>query len=162
MSSENPATAGSGRGRVSDLLHRLGQPFLRNFNGQERRLVVQVAVIALAVSLAVLALKEGVHWLFEAVLAAVEAAPTPLLIFIPLLLGAAGTTWVVLRRPSFIQYRDKNDVIHELNDVEGDGLERAIALYFSSEPALEHALREQVRDADRIISGLLDDGGAAP
>ncbi len=135
-----PAPEASIPERASQLLHRLGQPFLRNFNGQERRLVVQVAVIGLAVSLAVLALKEAVHWLFEAVLAAVEAAPTPLLIFAPLLLGAAGTTWIVLRRPSVIQYHDKNDVIHELNDVEGDGLERAIALYFSSEPALEHAL----------------------
>lgn len=126
--------------RAGQALRRLGQPFLGNFNGQERRLVVQVALIGLVVSLAVLALKEGVHWLFEAVLAAVEASPTPLLIFVPLLLGAAGATWIVLRRPTFIQYHDKNDVIHELNDVEGDGLERAIALYFSSEPALEHAL----------------------
>lgn len=140
MSSEGPATASPDQGRMRSLLHRLGQPFLRNFNGQERRLVVQVAVIGLAVSLAVLALKEAVHWLFAAVMRLVELSPTPLLIFAPLLLGAAGTTWIVLRRPSVIRYHDKDDVIHELNDVDGDGLERAIALYFSSEPALERAL----------------------
>ncbi len=79
--------------RTSDFLRRLGQPFLRNFNAQERRLVVQVALIGLAVSLVVLALKEAVHWLFDAVLRLVETSPSPLLIFVPLLLGAAGTTW---------------------------------------------------------------------
>lgn len=140
MSSDELLATRSGRGRVGDLLHRLGQPFLGNFNGSERRMVVQVAVIGLAVWAVVSALKEGVHWLFDLVLTLVDAAPTPLLIFVPLLLGAAGTTWIVLRRPSVIQYHDRFDVIHELNDVEGDGLERAIALYFSSEPALEHAL----------------------
>ena len=140
MNSEDPATAGSDRGRVSDLLRRLGQPFLGNFNGPERRLVVQVALIGLVVSLAVLALKEAVHWLFDAVLRLVEASPSPLLIFVPLLLGAVGTTLLALRRASVIRYHDKHGTIHELNDVEGDGLERAIALYFSSEPALERAL----------------------
>jgi hypothetical protein len=79
------------------LLHRLGRPFLHNFNAQERRLVLQVALIGLAVSLVVLALKEAVHWLFDAVMHLVDASPSPLLVFVPLLLGAAGKTLVDLR-----------------------------------------------------------------
>lgn len=122
------------------VFHWLGSPFSKNFNADERRMVVQVAVIGLVVWAVVTALKESIHWLFHEIVTLIEASPTPLLIFVPLLLGAVGTTWIALRRPVTIQYHDRTGAVHELNDVEGDGLERAIALYFSSEPALEQAL----------------------
>ncbi len=89
------------------MLHRLGQPFLGNFNAQERRLVAAGGADRTGGVGGGFALKVGVHWLFDAILALVDASPTPLLIFIPLLLGAAGTTWIVLRRPTVIQYHDK-------------------------------------------------------
>src|SRR5262249_13679919 len=39
-----------------------------------------------------------------------------------------------------IHFRGANNEVHELNAVEGDGMERAISLYFSSEPAAGQAL----------------------
>lgn len=120
---------------------RLSRPisaFTRNFNAHERQLVVQVAVIGLLVWAVTFALKTAVHWLFETVMAGVEGLP--LLVLVPLTLGALGTTAVVLYRFRTIHYRDREGMIHPINDVEGDGLERAIALYFTSEPVMEQVL----------------------
>lgn len=125
---------------VRDAGRRVIQPVLRPFNPSERRLVVQAALIGALVWVVVFALKTGVHWLFDLVMELVNRSPSPVLVLVPLLLGAAGTTAVVLFRAQTVQYRDRSGQLHELNDVEGDGLERAIALYFSSEPALEQAL----------------------
>lgn len=116
------------------------QPILHPFNPSERRLVVQAALIGALVWVVVFALKSGVHWLFDLVMELVARSPSPVLVLVPLLLGAAGTTAVVLFHANTVQYRDRSGQVHELNDVEGDGLERAIALYFSSEPALEQTL----------------------
>ncbi|MEZ4767505.1 MAG: chloride channel protein [Caldilineales bacterium] len=122
---------------------RLSRPisaFTRNFNAHERRLVVQVAVIGLVVWAVTFALKTSVHWLFDTIMVGVERLPVLALILVPLTLGALGTTAVVLFRSRTIHYRDREGVIHPLNDVEGDGLERAIALYFASEPVMEQVL----------------------
>ncbi len=122
---------------------RLSRPisaFTRNFNAHERRLVVQVAFIGLLVWAVTFALKTAVHWLFDIVMAGVESLPLLALVLVPLTLGALGTTAVVLFRSRTIHYRDREGFIHPLDDVEGDGLERAIALYFASEPAMEQVL----------------------
>ena len=59
------------------------------------------------------------------------------------LLGAVAVSWVSQRRPTIVYYRDAQKKLHPLDAVEGDGLERAIALYFSSEPMLERQLLGQ-------------------
>lgn len=122
---------------------RLSRPisaFTRNFNAHERRLVVQVALIGLVVWAVTFALKTAVQWLFDVVMAGVESSPLLALVLVPLTLGALATTMVVLYRYRTIHYRDREGVIHPLNDVEGDGLERTIALYFASEPVMEQVL----------------------
>ena len=122
---------------------RLSRPisaFTRNFNAHERRLVVQVAVIGLVVWAVTFVLKTSVHLLFDSVMAGVEGLPLLALVLVPLTLGALGTAAVVLYRSRTIHYRDREGFIHPIDDVEGDGLERAIALYFASEPAMEQIL----------------------
>lgn len=119
---------------------RVIQPVMRPFNPSERRLVVQAALIGALVWGVVFALKTSVHFLFDLIMGLIARSPSPALVLVPLLAGAAGTTAVVLYHATTVQYRDRNGQIHALNDVEGDGLERAIALYFSSEPTLEQTL----------------------
>ncbi|MET0388881.1 MAG: chloride channel protein, partial [Polyangiales bacterium] len=46
-------------------------------------------------------------------------------------------------RNATVYYRDSEGKLHSLNAVEGDGLERAIALYFASEPGLPRSLLGQ-------------------
>lgn len=126
---------------------RLSRPisaFTRNFNAHERRLVVQVAVIGLVVWAVTFTLKTSVHWLFDTIIAGVERLPVLALVLVPLTLGALGTTVVVLFHYRTIHYRDREGIVHPLNDVEGDGLERAIALYFASEPVMEQVLLGKV------------------
>jgi len=53
---------------------------------------------------------------------------------VPLTLGAVAVSLVSRARPMTVFYRDERKQVHPLNAVEGDGLERAIALYFASEP----------------------------
>ncbi|MEZ4518286.1 MAG: chloride channel protein [Chloroflexota bacterium] len=68
------------------------------------------------------------------------SSPSVVFVIVPLLIGAAITSAIVLYRTTFIYYRDSTGHIHELLDVEGDGLERAISLYHASEPSFEQAL----------------------
>ena len=113
------------------------------FDQEERRLVVQSAVIGVVVWAVVFALKTAVHWTFHTLLEWIEHAPTPALLLVPLLLGALLVAAISQYRATMLHYRDKEGHIHELNAVEGDGLERAISLYYASEPALEQALTGQ-------------------
>lgn len=113
------------------------------FDEEEQRLAVQSIIIGVVVWAIVFSLKTAVHWLFETVLHFIENGPSPWLLFLPLLLGALIVAWLAKLRPSTLYYRDKADHIHELNDVEGDGLERAISLYYTSEPSFEQALTGQ-------------------
>ena len=110
------------------------------FDEEEQRLAVQSVIIGVVVWAIVYSLKTSVHWMFETILHFVEEGPSPWLLFIPLLLGSLVVAWLARVRPSTLYYRDKDDHIHELNDVEGDGLERAISLYYTSEPSFEQAL----------------------
>ena len=121
-------------------------PFRRltlHFDEQEQRLVVRSIVIGVVVWVFVVALRATVHWLFETVIHLVNASPSPLFIFLPLTAGALFVAWLAKKTASVVHYRDSQGQIHRLLDIEGDGLERAIALYYSSEPTLEQALTGQ-------------------
>lgn len=102
----------------------------------ERRLMVMSFVVGIVVWPVVYALKELVHLLFHEVIVWVEHGPTPFLLFVPLLIGAALTAFFAWYRPHFVTYRVEDDE-EELNAVAGDGVERTIALYRSSEAVLE-------------------------
>lgn len=112
-------------------------------NEEERRLVIQSVVIGVFVWAFIFALKESVHWLFHTVIHWLEEGPSLLLVFVPLLIGAAIVAAISRYHAQTIHYRDSEGQIHQLNDVEGDGLERAISLYYTSEPTLENALTGQ-------------------
>ena len=105
--------------------------------GKEQRiLVVQAVVIGIVVWIAVFALKESVHWLFHQVLHWIEHAPTPWVLFIPLAIGALIVGLIAQFRSEVINFRDEEGEIESLNLVEGDGIERAIALYFAADPSV--------------------------
>ena len=110
------------------------------FDKHERRLVFQAIVIGVVVWGVVFALKMAVRLGASAVINWVEHAPTPFVLFVPLLIGALLMAVIVQWRSSTILYRESDGHVHELVDVEGDGLERAISLYFSSEPLFEQSL----------------------
>ena len=115
--------------------------FSTYFDEEERRLVVQSFVIGVAVWAVVFGLKTAVHWLFHQTLHLLETGPSPLLTIPILLLGALIVAAIARTQATIIHYRDGDGHLHELLDVEGDGLERAISLYYSSEPSLEQALQ---------------------
>lgn len=106
---------------------------------QERRLIAKALVIGVVVWAVVFPLKLLVHGGFELLVTLLEASPTVTLI-VPLLLVGALLTAMLSRNAGSTYFRDAEGKLHELNVVEGDGLERAISLYFSSEPALDRAL----------------------
>lgn len=110
------------------------------FDRHERRLVFQAIVVGVVVWAVVYALKFAVHEVFHQLVHWLEHAPTPWLLFPPLLIGAVVVATIVRYRATTLHYRDSKGHIHELLDVEGDGLERAISLYFSSEPNFESTL----------------------
>lgn len=134
--------------RIRSALHSLTAPnlwqrliaFPSQFDRREQRLVITAIVVGAVVWPVVFALKTLVHVTFEHVLAWVETTPSPLFILLPLVLGSLITTLIAGWNASSVYYRDKDGHIHALNDVEGDGLERTIALYYSSEPALDRGL----------------------
>jgi len=114
------------------------------FDPHERRLVFQAMVVGVVVWTVVFVLKEAVHVAFHQTIHWVEHASTPWLVFVPLLTGALMMAAIVrYGKSSKVHYRDKEGNIHELTDVEGDGLERAIALYYASEPSLAQTLQGQ-------------------
>ena len=112
------------------------------FDEEERRLVFQSVIIGVVVWAAVFLLKTLVHWAFETTLHWLEGVNL-LFVFVPLLIGALLTAVIIQFRPTILHYRDKEGHIHALVDAEGDGLERAISLYYTSEPAFEQALTGQ-------------------
>lgn len=112
------------------------------FDEEEQRLVFQSVVIGAAVWLVAFALKTAVHAVFQFNLSVIEQIH-PLFLFVPLLLGAIIVAAIANHKKTIIHYRDDHGHIHELNAIEGDGLERAISLFYSSEPSLEQALTGQ-------------------
>jgi hypothetical protein len=104
---------------------------------EQRTLVVQSVVIGIVVWIAIFALRESVHWLFHQVLHWIEHAPTPWVLFIPLFIGALIVGLVAQFRSEVINFRTEEGEIERLNAVEGDGIERAIALYFAADPPVK-------------------------
>ncbi|HAJ35466.1 MAG TPA: hypothetical protein DCL15_07215 [Chloroflexi bacterium] len=134
--------------RLLDDLRALASPdlwqrviaFPSQFDRREQRLVLTAIVVGAVVWPVVFALKTLVHLTFEHVIAWVEATPSSFFILPPLILGSLITTLIAAWNASNVYYRDKDGHVHTLNDVEGDGLERTIALYYTSEPALDRGL----------------------
>jgi len=106
----------------------------------ERHLALQALAIGVVVWIFVYLLRLLVHDLFHAIVSLVDRGPTPLLILLPMVAGILLAATVIWYRHSYIHYRTANGKVHRLVDAEGDGLERAIALYYASEPSLEQAL----------------------
>lgn len=117
------------------------------FDTHERRQVLQAVLVGVAVWALVHVLKLAVHEAFHLLHAAVTAPgwPVPALVLVPLVVGALVTSGIAHWGASTIRFRDAHGTLHPLNDVEGDGLERAIALYFSAEPSDEDRLRGEER-----------------
>ena len=115
-------------------------PLLRNFDRNEQRLVIQSAIIGAVVWLPVFLLKSAVHVTFDGVLELLDRLPTVLFVLVPLWLGAMAVVTIVRTRGTKLIYHNREGQLRELNDVEGDGLERAIVLYYASEPSFEHSL----------------------
>lgn len=109
------------------------------FTREERRLLLQSAVVGIVVWAVVYALKTAVHELSHFVFHWVEHSASRLFLLIPLLLGALIVAFLT-KRGKELHYRDDDGHIHTLVDVEGDGAERAISLYFASEPSFEQTL----------------------
>lgn len=109
-------------------------------DAEERRLLIQAIVVGVVVWGFVELLKRAVHAGFHWMADTLDRAPSVVFVWIPLSLGALLVSAIAGYRRVTIHYRDEHDRLHPLDIVEGDGLERAIALYFTSEPALERAL----------------------
>lgn len=111
------------------------------FDRDEQRLVVRSVIIGAVVWGPVYLLRVAVHWLFDLNLEWLESLPSVAFVFLPLLIGAVIVVLFVRYKSTTIEYRDENGKLEELNDVEGDGLERAISLYHASDPSFEQALK---------------------
>ena len=131
---------------ITESITEFIQTLPRTFDEEERRLVFQSIIIGVVVFAIVFTLREAAHWAFHTTLHYLEElghGVALLLVFVPLLIGALLVSFIVKFRSYQIHYRDDAGHIHELTDVEGDGLERAISLYYSSEPAFEQVLQGQ-------------------
>jgi CIC family chloride channel protein len=115
---------------------------------EQRTLAIQAVVIGIVVWIAIFALKESVHWLFHQVLHWIEHAATPWVVFIPLTIGALIVGLIAQFRSEAINFRNEEGEIEPLNLVEGDGIERAIALYFSADPSVRKASPEDQTGLD--------------
>jgi CIC family chloride channel protein len=109
-------------------------------DAEERRLLVQAVVVGVVVWGFVATLKWAVHAGIAFTRERVLESGHVVFVLVPLALGALGVAAVARVRRSVVHYRDAEDKVHPLDTVEGDGLERAIALYFASEPTLDKAL----------------------
>ncbi len=133
------------RDRLSRLSARVvGQPWLgrlaTNFDRENRRLIVQSVIVGVVVWAPVFVLKTLVHETWGAVIGWLASGPAVLIAAGPLV-GAAIVAFIVTRRQTAaIPWYDPEGHAHELIDIEGDGLERAIALYYAGEPSFERAL----------------------
>lgn len=112
---------------------------LSRFDPHERRLIFQALVVGVVVWALVYPLKLAVHGGFSGLVHAFSVAPTILLIFVPLVIGAVVVHLIAKHHPTYLTYEDGQGRFHRINAVEGDGLERAISLYFSSQPQLSGA-----------------------
>jgi len=95
---------------------------------EQRHLAGQAVITGVVVWTVIFALKEPVHW--------IEHAPAPLVLFIPLAIGALTVAVVAQFRSEVIKYRDGEGDIERLDAVEGAGIERAIALDDSADASV--------------------------
>ena len=111
---------------------------------EERRQLLRAIAIGVVVWAFVFILTGAVQWLFETVLSwslqGFSPFSIPIMIFLPLLLGAIIVALLAHYGATIIRYRDNDGTLRTLTDIEGDGLERAIALYYTSEPSLRRAI----------------------
>jgi chloride channel protein, CIC family len=126
--------------RANPQRFRFNKIFSAYFNAAERRLIVRSVIIGVLVWAVVFALRAAVNWSFYGIVQWVEAGPSLWLMLAPLAAGALSMAFFSHYHTSTVQYRDNEGNIQRLRDVDGDGLERAIALFYTSEPALEKAL----------------------
>ena len=122
---------------------------IRRYLADSRSLVVKAAMVGVAVSLVILLLRDIVEYLLDWTFSLPDLAGTNLIILAPLLIGAmlvATLSHFTARR---IPYIDDHDKIHDLPDIEGDGVERALALYATTRPTVIHALRAETGLANR-------------
>lgn len=128
------------RGSLLRALIKRQNLFPHHFDRREQHLVIASVVVGAVVWAVVHTLKLSVHFVFEHVLDWAQQAATPLVILLPLVAGSLVTAFLASWRASNVYYRDESGRVHALNDIVGDGLERTIALYYTSEPALDRAL----------------------
>ena len=119
-----------------DLRHR----FPSKFDREDSRLIIQSVIIGIVVWGPVYLLKLAIAYTYPIVLNWVGRMPSIWFILVPLWLGAIIVFLVAHYRGSKILYHDSDGEVHTLIDVEGDGLERAIALYHTSEPSFERTI----------------------
>lgn len=110
------------------------------FDKEDSRLVVQSVVIGIVVWGPVYVLKIVIDATYTGMLHWLEGMPSSLFVLLPLSIGAMLVYFLTRFRGSYILYHEDNGEVHRLSDVEGDGLERAIALYHTSEPSFERTL----------------------
>ncbi len=113
------------------------------FDPHERQLVLQSTIIGVVVWTVVYLLKTAVQTLDDGLLAFLDGHPYPrmvLLIVLSLLAGALIVATLSKFTSRIIHYRSGDGRVHQLLDVEGDGLERAISLYYTSEPTFEQSI----------------------
>lgn len=109
-------------------------------DSSERRLLLQAIIVGVVVWSFVAALKWSVLAGFDTMASLLARAPHAVFVLVPLVLGSIGVAAVARFHRTKVHYRAGDGSIHALDTVEGDGLERAIALYFTSEPTLDRAL----------------------
>jgi phosphate/sulfate permease len=137
--------------RANPQRFRFNKIFSAYFNAAERRLIVRSVIIGVLVWAVVFALKAAVNWSFYGIVQWVEAGPSLWLMLAPLAAGALAMAFFSHYHTSTVQYRDNEGNIQRLRDVDGDGLERAIALFYTSEPALNPKVDRPLRAGDMLL-----------
>ncbi len=107
---------------------------------EERRLLLQSVIVGVVAWAFAAALQWSVHAGVELVGSVFNRASNVAFVLIPLVAGAVVVSLIVRFQHTVLHYRDDHGKLHPLEGVEGDGLERAIALYFTSEPSPERKL----------------------
>lgn len=110
------------------------------FDKEDSRLVIQSLIIGAVVWGPVYFLKLAIDETYATMIRWLEEMPSIFFVLLPLSIGAMIVYVISHYRGSQILYHESNGEVHALADVEGDGLERAIALYHTSEPSFERAL----------------------
>lgn len=106
----------------------------------EFRLTVKAIVVGTVVWAVTVILRTWVDHLLAWSLHLPEQWDSLWLILLPLLAGALLVALLSHFTSKQILYTSDDDHIHSLADIEGDGIERTLALYNSTKPSLAHTL----------------------